>query len=194
MKFDRPSKEKRRQLILVTSGTLGLLAALGWGLLRPQYEDLGRTRARKAPLEAKLDQIRHATMGASQLKADLAQAEAALATAETDTASGDLYASTITTLCRFKANYHVAMTRFGHISRETDVTLLPNFPYKQVTLTVAGTARFRELGKFLAGFENHFPHVRVVNLAIDQIPNPAPDQPEAISFQMDIVTLVRPNA
>ncbi len=194
MKFSNLSKEKRRQLILVTLGTLGLLAALGGGLLRSQYQGLDQTRAHQAALEGKLNQIRHTTIGASQLKADLAQAEAALAAAETDTASGDLYASVIATLRGVKANYRVNITQLGHISGETDVTLLPNFPYKQVTLTVAGTARFHELGKFLAHFENQFPHVRVLNLAIDPSPNPTAEQCEAISFHMDIVTLVRPNA
>ena len=38
-----------------------------------------------------------------------------------------------------------------------DVNLLPNFPYKQATLTVAGTAHFHDLGRFLADFENQIP-------------------------------------
>ena len=71
---------------------------------------------------------------------------------------------------------------------------MPDFPYKQATLTVAGTARFHELGQFLADFENRFPHVRLVNLTLDANSPSAAVEPETLSFKLDIVTLVKSNA
>ena len=70
---------------------------------------------------------------------------------------------------------------------------LAKFPYKQVTLQVAGTAHYHDLGKFLADFENEFPHIRLVNLDIQVNPSPAAGDVEKLVFKVDIVTLVKPN-
>jgi hypothetical protein len=82
-----------------------------------------------------------------------------------------------------------------------DVDLLPHFPYKQLKITVSGTAFYHDLGKFIADFENAFPHMRVVNLALEPATggnSPAsatsgasPGVNEKLSFKMDIVTLVK---
>jgi hypothetical protein len=71
--------------------------------------------------------------------------------------------------------------------------LLPNFPYKQITLTVAGTAHFHDLGRFLADLENQFPHVRLLNLGLDANAPSATVEPETLSFKIDIVTLAKVN-
>ena len=64
--------------------------------------------------------------------------------------------------------------------------------FVQTTLTVAGTAHYHDIGRFLADLENQFPHVRLLNLTLDV--NAASAEPETLSFRMDIVTLARPNA
>ena len=73
-----------------------------------------------------------------------------------------------------------------------DVNLLPDFPYKQATFTVAGTARFHDFGRFLADFENEFPHVRVVNLSLDANTPAGGEDAETLNFKMEIVTLIKP--
>lgn len=56
---------------------------------------------------------------------------------------------------------------------------------------VSGTAYFHDLGKFVAAFENAFPHARIVNLLV----NPASSsEDETLSFQMDIIELIKPNS
>jgi hypothetical protein len=60
-----------------------------------------------------------------------------------------------------------------------------------VTLTVSGTAYYHDLGKFLADFENEFPHIRLVNLDIQL--SPAVGDTEKLVFKVDIVTLAKPN-
>ena len=47
----------------------------------------------------------------------------------------------------------------------------PSFPFKQVKFTITGTAYYHDLGKFIANFENTFPHIRVVNLQIQPDPS-----------------------
>ena len=64
---------------------------------------------------------------------------------------------------------------------------LSHLAAKKVTLTVAGTAYYHDLGKFLAGFENEFPHIRLLNLDVN--PSPAAGDAEKLVFKMDIVYL-----
>jgi len=71
------------------------------------------------------------------------------------------------------------------------MSLIPNFPYEQASITVAGRAHFHDFGRFVADFENQFPHIRVLNLDLDL--DTVSTQPEMLSFKMDIVTLVKPN-
>jgi len=47
------------------------------------------------------------------------------------------------------------------------------------------------LGKFVADFENKYPHCRVVNLTADPAGN-GPNAGERLGFRMDIVALVKP--
>ena len=111
---------------------------------------------------------------------------------EEDLASGDLYAWLFSTIRNFKVAYKVDLPQFGSVSSPTEMTLLPSFPYKQASLTVAGTAHFHDFGKFLSDFENQFPHMRVTNLRLDAIPGGgAHEDAENVSFTMEIVTLVK---
>ena len=70
--------------------------------------------------------------------------------------------------------------------------LLPSFPYKQIQFTINGTAYYHDLGKFIADFENNFPHARMVNLVIEPASG-ADSSNEKLSFRMDIIALVKPN-
>ena len=95
-------------------------------------------------------------------------------------------------LRQFKAGYKVQIPQFNQLGSPMEVNLLPDFPYKQTTLTVAGTAHFHDLGRFLADLENQFPHVRLLNLSLDV--NAASVEPETLSFKVDIITLAKPTS
>jgi hypothetical protein len=88
----------------------------------------------------------------------------------------------------------VDIPQFLPIGATADVNLMPDFPYKQAALSVSGTAHFHELGLFLAGLENQFPHIRVLNLSVELNLSPTAEEKETVSFKMEIVTLVKPNA
>ena len=138
-------------------------------------------------------QFQEAIRNGAQLEAELDRATRQLAAAEADMASGDLYSWAINTIRQFKLPYKVEMPQFSTIDGPKDFFMLPEFPYKQATLTVAGTAHFHDFGRFLADFENHFSHICVLNLGLDLNPSPAAGDQETLSFKMDIVTLVKPN-
>ena len=111
-----------------------------------------------------------------------------LSDAENDMASGDLYSWTYNTMRLFKSQYPVAIPEIGHPD-VSSVDLFPSFPFKQVKFTVTGTAYYHDLGKFIADFENTYPHIRVVNLQIQ--PGDTSDGAEKLSFRMDIIALVK---
>ena len=193
MNFRKLPKEKRQKLIAVVLGTLVILAGLYFGLIKYQEQNLRRLAEKKLVVEQRRRQILEAIKHASQIETDLAAAKTALAEAEADIASGDLYSWLINTLRAFKSKHKVNIPQFSQLGSPVDVNLFPNFPYKQTTLTVAGTAHFHDLGRFLADLENRFPHIRVVNLSLDLNPSPTTEEQETVSFKLDIVTLVKTN-
>src|SRR5690242_14292687 len=159
--FKKLSKEKRQQLILAVVGTVAVLAGLGLGLIRFQYDSIKNMAEKKATQQKKLKEMRDAVNNSAKYEAAVTEAKKKLADIEADIATGDLYAWVINTLRTFKVQYKVEIPQFSPIGPVTEMSLLPDFPYKQATLTVAGTAHFHDFGKFLADFENQFPHIRV---------------------------------
>jgi len=192
MNFSKLPKEKRNQLILVVIVTLGTLGLLGFGLIKYQYENLTRLANRKANAESNLAQMQDAVKNSARIESDLVEAKQTLSQLESDIASsGDLYSWLISTIRTFKGPYKVEIPQYSQIGPTTDMTMLPGFPYKQASMTVAGKAHYHDLGRFLADFENRFPHIRILNLALDVDGNP--QEVELLAFRMDIVTLVKPN-
>ena len=193
MKLSKLPKEKLNRLILVILATLIAIAGLYFGLIRRQNENLVRLAQQKAAAAKKLQLIREAIHRADQIKAQLDEAKTALTGAESDIASGDLYAWVIDWLRQYKAPYKVEIPQFSQLGAPADVNLLPRFPYKQTTLTVAGTAHYHDLGRFLSDLENQFPHVRLLNLSLDVNAVSTSVETETLSFKLDIVTLAKPN-
>ncbi len=193
MNLRKLPKEKLNRLILVGLATLIAMVGLYLGLVRVQDQGLAKLASKKTAAAEKLKAVLDALRRADQVKAELDTARTLLATAESDVASGDLYAWVINSLRQFKAPYKVEIPQYSQLGPPVDVNLLPNFPYKQTTLTVAGTAHFDDLGHFLADLENQFPHVRLLNLSLDANAPSLSVEPETLSFKMDIVTLVKLN-
>jgi Tfp pilus assembly protein PilO len=192
MNFSKMPKDKRNQLILVVIVTLGTLGVLGFGLIKYQYENLRRLATRKATAQTKLAQMEDAVKNTVRIQSDLAEAKQNLSQMESDIGpAGDLYSWLISTIRSFKVPYKVEIPQYSQIGQTTDTAMLPGFPYKQASMTVAGKAHYHDLGRFVADFENKFPHIRILNLALDVDGNP--QEVEMLAFRMDIVTLVKPN-
>lgn len=185
------STEKRNQLLVVGLVTGCILAGLWFGLIQYQFNNLQRLADKKNEVSRKLRQVQDVVKNAEQLAARLTEANASLAAVEADTASGDLYSWQVNTLRRFKTNYRVELSQFSPVSEPTDVNLLPNFPYKQISSTVVGVAHFHDFGRFLADFENRFPHIRVLNLNLEVNGNSPSGEGEMLTFRMEIATLVK---
>ena len=181
-------KEKRNPFILVVVITVAILMLIGFGLLRSQSSILARVRASGKAAEVQLQGIEKTVKNADLTTNELATATAALARAEEDMATGDLYSWAYNTLRLFKQQYKVEIPEIGH-PMESEVDLIPAFPYRQMRFIVSGKGYYHDIGKFVSDFENNFPHVRVTNLVIE----PAGNEGEKLSFRMEVIALIKPN-
>ncbi|MCX7723154.1 MAG: type II secretion system protein GspM [Verrucomicrobiae bacterium] len=189
------SPEKRNQLVLVAVVTLAVLAGLYYTLINPQRATLARLPAAIKKAEAELEKMRQTIRSAQQVEAELEAATAVLAELEDEMAKGDLNAWLYATIRSFARNYKVEIPTFS-LAEKGPVTLLPDFPYQQVKIGIAGTAYFHDLGRFIADFENNFPYMRVQNLSITRegASSTRPGAREKLSFRCEIVALIKPGS
>ena len=190
----RLPKDKRNKVVLVIMVTGMVLGTLWFGLISFQQQSLRGIQARKLAAERKRDQMEWAIKNAGQIEADLAEASKKLAKLEEAMSAGDHYSWVFNTIRQFKAPYKVEIPQYSQIDGPKDVSLLPSFPYKQVTLTLGGTAFFHDFGRFVADFENEFPYIRVLNLTLEPTAGATGMDRERLTFKMDVAVLVRPNA
>lgn len=187
-------KEKRDRLMLVGLGTAILLAIIYFFLLRPEYDSLAGVQAKIAAATKDLGQKDKAIKDEPLTLRELTQASNALVQAESDVATGDPNAWIYETLRNFKDRHNVDLVQMSQ-SVVGDVDLLPNFPYRQIKVTVTGTAYYHDLGRFIADFENAYPHVRLLNLTLAPAAgdNTAStnNSSEKLTFRMDVAALVK---
>ncbi|MFM2082359.1 MAG: hypothetical protein RL380_1050 [Verrucomicrobiota bacterium] len=184
------SSDKRNKLIAAIAAIVLALGGLWYGLVHLSAKKLVATRGTFTGNQDHYGKMRRAVAAAPELEASLEAAQFKLATIERDMPSGDPYSWFIGTIKDFKANYRVDIPFYGNISGVETTTLVPNFPYKQLRITLAGTAFYQDYGKFLADFENRYPYMRVDNITLD--PSTAIQQDsdrEKLSFRMEIVAL-----
>jgi Tfp pilus assembly protein PilO len=189
--MNKLSKEKRNQLILAVAAIVLLLAGIYFTLILYQQGGLVAVAVRKATTDTKMSEIRDSIKNSRQIEAELLVVSNKLALQEGDMPSGDLYASMVNTLRKFKLGRKVEIPQFNSPGTAVDVTLLPKFPYKQVVMTIIGTAYYHDLGKFIADFENEFPTSRILNLDISPASVQSADEKEKLAFRLDIVSLVK---
>ena len=183
---------KRNQLIMVILATIAALGAIYYLMIMPQNDANARIGAETTDKTAELEKIVKSIRQADATAVALSDITQQLAHAESDVATGDVFAWTYDTIRHFKANYHVDIPNVGQPVL-SDVDLLPGFPYKQVRVSLSGTAYYHDLGKFIADLENTYPHMRMVNLSIE--PSVQPGGPtERLAFRVDVIALVKPNS
>jgi Tfp pilus assembly protein PilO len=193
MNFKKLPPEKRRTLGLVLLASAIAVGGLGFGLIKPQFDTLNDLDKQQVAAQAKLRQMREAVKRMDAFATDLDEYSQRLSELQSGMASGDPYAWIMNAIRTFKLPYKVDIPQISQPGAVSDVNLLPRFPYKQVTVSVSGTAYFYDFGKFLADFENHFPHIRVLNLELEPARNAVLDEREKLLFKMELVVLVNPN-
>jgi len=182
---------KRNQLIIVAIATVGLIGLVYFMLIRPQNEQNAQLGTEIKSEETHLQQIKTTILQMEATTKSLADLTQQLSHTEEDIASGDLYAWTYDTIRRFKTPYHVDIPAVGQPT-PGDCDLISNFPYQQIKFSLNGTGYYHDLGKFIADFENKFPHCRVLNLQTEPTGDAATGG-ERLNFRMDVIALVKPN-
>lgn len=190
--MNKLSKEKRTKIILVLILTAGVITGLWFGLISYQQKKIREVSKKINDLDQQIANIQKTVADAKKLEAELTVCTEKLDQIENTMASGDLFSWMVSTLKQFNApSYKVEIPQFG-APFTGEVTMFPQFPYKQATVAVGGTAYYYDLGKFLADLENHFPYMRVQNLVIEPAPVANPDEKEKLSFRMEVVAAIKP--
>ena len=192
-------KEKRDRIIAVTIATVIAIGGIWYGLIRSQQAKLEESTRTTIKAREKVTNAKRRVEKEKPIQIELDAARQGLKAIEDEMASGDLYSWIIVTVNKFRAAYRVEIPQF---SREQlgEVMVIPGFPYKGATFTVRGTAYYHDLGKFIADFENTFPHVRLLNLEMEPVALPGPgaqsnpEEQEKLSFKMDILALIKPTS
>jgi len=192
MKFSKLPKEKKQHLIIAIVTTLAVVGGLANFLIVGGNSKLAALEKKKLVAIEKLDQMQKSVKRSKEIEDSFNQSTDALASKESGMATGDLYSWMQGSLRKFQRNYKVEIPQISPISQPETVNLIPKFPYKQAFLSVAGTAYYHDLGRFIADFENEFPLMRVVNLSLDLNPTPTAADRDKLAFKMDIITLIKP--
>ena len=190
-------KEKRDQLLLICIITLTLSLGAYFGLVKMQKRSLERIAKQSAEQQEKVGNAARLVATLKETEEELEDNLQKLKAIEQHMASGDMYSWIIQTINRFRADRKVDIPQF---SREvtTEIGVFPKFPYKAALFHIRGTAYFHELGRFIADFENTFPHIRIQNIDLEPAAQSAATagsnaEPEKIAFKMEIVALINPN-
>jgi hypothetical protein len=191
------SKEKRDQLILTCICTVAVVAGIYLGVVKFQKRTIDRIAKQTTEQQDKVGRADRLVKTRAEAEKAFAANLEKLKAIEQTMAAGDMYSWVIMTMNRFRADRKVDIPQF---SREvtTEIGVFPKFPYKAALFNVRGTAHFHDLGKFIADFENTYPYLRVQNLDLEPAAQTAAtssaNEPDKLSFKMEIVALINPNA
>jgi Tfp pilus assembly protein PilO len=188
--MNRLPKQKQTQFILVALITLVVVGGLWYTLIRYQQGNLRKLETQRNKYKTTMAQIQETIKNSREIEGELMAVSNRLAAQEEDMASGDLYSSMVNTIRKFKQPYKVEIPQLTSGGTPVSVNLLPKFPYKQVSMSISGTATYYDLGRFVADFENRFPYSRVLNLEVVPASASRTDDREKLAFRMDIVSLV----
>ena len=193
------NREKRDRIILVSLGTVVVVAAIWQMVIASQIKNRKIVDDLAIKEEQKVANAQRLIGSGSDVARNLEKYSGKLKSIENGMAAGDIYSWLIDTINKFKtAHSNVFIPQF---SREVacEVGLLPNFPYKAAAFNLRGTAYFHDLGIFVADLENTFPFLRVQNVELEPAINPntaanSKADAERLSFRMEIVVLIGSSA
>ncbi len=188
-------KEKRNKVIMVWM--LVAMAVTAWYFVVLKWQLAVKDSARNVGEKRRMQ---HEDMTSMLKMKDKVTAEAdekgaALAVLESKMISGDVFSWVNNTVREFKQGREVDIPQISQPNDVGDNQLLPKFPYRQVTVTVAGSGFYHDIGMFIADFENQFKFARIINLDIEpgSAANSAPEDAGKLNFKLDIIFLVKPN-
>jgi hypothetical protein len=184
-------KEKRDSIVLVVLGTGILLAGIYYGLIDPQLKGLQTKGKRQDQASQKVQQAERLVKQAQKIQEDLLAAKVRLQECEAKMASGDYYTWSFKLMEQFMTTNQIKLLDASR-PQETEVGLYADFPYKAMKFTMRASGFFHDFGRFLAAFENTYPHMRIQDLTLDSAHGSNDEIPEKLTIQFDVVALTKP--
>ena len=211
--MNKLSKEKRNQIIALVASVLAVCGLLWFFVVRPQNKSLDKLETDKEDAQTKIEKAQRMIKRRAAIEADLIELTNQIARVE-----GDMIPIEQLNGKKWlwdKLN-HFIKDRHGvtvvNLSNDPLIgkqfLLLPKFDYSAAVYTVEMQAFFHEFGRFLADFENSFPHMRIQHLQMWPLATPlaataaAADVPEELlngegreqlRILMKVVVLFKPS-
>ena len=190
--MNKLSKEKQQQIIALVIGVVVGIFVIWYLFISPWSKAIAKN---KSDATAKSEQIGKAeklvAMGQS-FQEELDGIQRKLKERESQMASSNPYFWMNQTIEDFKKTHpDVEISSVG-AEQYTQVTMLPKFPYRAVTFNLSGNGFYHDIGKFIANFENEFTYMRIQNLSLEPTRSFNPQASERLSFDFQIVALLRP--
>ena len=192
--MNRWSPERRRQMVILTIGTLGAVALIWVGLISTLEGWLKTQQTRLDSEQAKLQLARKGNELAAQYESEVKANQRALQTLESLMARGDIYRWAINRTAELADRHDLTVTP-PQQPRVSEPEAPPAVPYKAGSYSFGGYGYFQGIGAFLADFENSSPFIRVKGLTVQTVAPglSGPRDGEKLAFQIDFVTLVSTN-
>jgi hypothetical protein len=178
--------DKRNKLIAVGVVTAGVIAALWYYVIGTQENRLRAVLQKQTETEDQRQKMVTASKNAAAVEKQLEAGYAKLAEIQKEMASGDLYSWMYNAIKTFRTGYRVDIPQISTVEL-TDNNLLYKFPFRQAKITLNGSGLWPDIGKFIADFENRFPHIRIENLILEPVGGA---DKERLGFRMDVIALV----
>lgn len=189
------SKEQRDHLLVTFLMTVMVVVAMWMLLIGPIRTSLGQLKGEVQSSKDALADARGLVARASQIDLEVQAVAKYLGKLEEHMVDGDpnLWIRLKVDEFQRRREYNVTIPTIGSYY-ESDIGMLPDFPYKGVVFTVQGSAFYHDLGRFIADFENAFPLIRVQNLSLQPDVSAGefgPDR-ERLTFSFELVVPLKP--
>ncbi len=187
--LQRLSPEKKRNFFGLAAALPLLLSIAYSHLVVPQCAAAEKLSHDKDKAYQAIHKISTGVCNRANIQEEKQQIEQRLHDAEIQMAQGDFYTWMIRLVQASIKDRNIEITEYGTIRGPEQCDLLPNFPYQQISMSIAGNAYYNEIGHFLADFENGHKTGRIGNVTLDTTSGS-----EKLHFQIELIMLVNPNA
>jgi Tfp pilus assembly protein PilO len=202
-------KEKRDKLILVILGAIGVAGILYTFILSNQKDTLGSLNAKITTTRDKLGKAERLVKSAPTIQERLKEGRDTLEARQKDMVpDGQEFYTFFKLFDQFRHQEKLQTSFIGSISKPEfdNPGVLPKIPYKAAIFGIRASGYFKDIGKFIADFENAYPYMRVQGLRLQPegtmrfVPTGTTQEPaapaanETLIGDFKVVTMIKRNA
>lgn len=182
--------EKRISLIKLGLVTAAVLLTFWFILIRPVRARVTQNSKASAELTKKIEAKNDVINRGKTIKEDLNDASRRLKRIEEQMVSGDTYLWIIKTLRDFETPDRIEFAKYDP-PQIIESIATGKLPYKTAAYSITGTSTYHDFGRFLARFENIYPHIRIHRVDMEPVGGGIAFD-EKLSFLIELHVLVKP--